>query len=365
MNIWLKFKATVLIKKSEEIVCSTEDISEIEINENVYDFKINKDRIYWNKYLDKKLYFGLKYKLCETEIISIDLYFQNYCKNFSEMYLNENWKCIAMLDYTNNDYNYYAYLSCFPNIAEVEELISHHRKKSRLSFIEIAEQDIKSRQIVLIDNAACTIAHEIIGHILELDNYYYFYRNTNILDIFKSKNLNVLDDPGGLKGLFVQHFNNENNMNYKTIIFDENSDFTGELIGGSINQVSNFRNLRTASFKNKPLIRMTMLEVNSKEKIKQYDKDTIFIDNIKKAEINHKEENIYLFNLTGYLCENYFIKRINIDIMNFNIFNFMKRLLPVNYKNNEIHQNVINCYKKGQVISCGVRSCSWLLNHET
>jgi len=222
----------------------------------------------------------------------------------------------------------------------------------------IYDEYIQKIPHVFSNTAAAVVSHEILGHILELDNYY-FYGYSNLINAIERLSVNVYDDPQEIKQLGLSIRDDILNVTQKTILF-EGGKFTGELIGGSSKQLACARSFRRNSFAIQALPRMSTLIVESIFDNTAYPKNFVLITNIRRASVYHKTGKV-LFYVTdaNLVLDGNRVCKISEFCIETSIVSFLDKLKALAYSHQETL--ILQCLKKGQVINCGIKTNDWML----
>lgn len=206
--------------------------------------------------------------------------------------------------------------------------------------------------------AAAVVSHEIIGHIFEIDNYYSNNYSSLIHKISKLK-LNISDDPKLFEVLGLENFDDAMQRTTEVVIFN-NGEFTGELIGGSVNSRSVYRNLRRSSFSVQALPRMSSISISANSTEIQRPDKYILISNVQRASVNHRTNKVRLAVTDAkYLQKGEVISYLSPFVLEIRIADMIDGLAPLTTAQNLAF--ITKCYKKGQVINAGIKTTDWLL----
>lgn len=169
----------------------------------------------------------------------------------------------------------------------------------------------KKYTILLDQTTSGALIHEVLGHLLEADNFSEFGESLRYLKMDKSiapKSLNVFDCPRieGIRGSY--YFDDEGNPAQKTILVS-----SGKLVGlmhsnetAAAFNVSSTANSRALNYRFEPLVRMSNICVskgkNSFDEMMKSIEEGLLIIGLKGASTNI--ENFTLIPNEGYLIKN-------------------------------------------------------------
>lgn len=213
----------------------------------------------------------------------------------------------------------------------------------------------ENKYFVFSSAAAASLSHELLGHIFEKDNFLNYNYSKLISNIERLK-LTILDDPTilGANGYYI--YDDAFNKGNLVKIMDKGI-FSGNLIGGSVNNQLINNSLRREKYSDKLYPRTSNLIVST-NKIDIYPSSYIKIIKLKKCLINHREQKIYLEVQTAYyVYENeikLLIEPFNLEL---DIEDMLNRIWAVS-KNGEFHP--FTCQKQNQLVSCSTSSNEWL-----
>ena len=214
--------------------------------------------------------------------------------------------------------------------------------------------------VIFHNSAASVFAHEVLGHILEVDNYFR-YDYANIVELFRNLQIGVIDDPliPGSPGFYE-----EDDMGitaHRTIVYENGSINT--LIGCSSSEAVITNSLRREDYDKPCYPRMSNLFVEAstvahKSDVSQF----VQIDKLSKCFIYHTKK-VVEFNVDFSV-----LHRRDIDIplmpfkLEYNIADLLSRLCVISGGDMELRP--IQCAKHNQIISCGASSPDWMIKNE-
>ncbi|SHJ30387.1 Putative modulator of DNA gyrase [Lutispora thermophila DSM 19022] len=316
---------------------STFELKRLEADINKETEKEIKNLRVLSNYSDKDFNFtvSLHYDYCEIEGKELK-------KVYSLVEVFYNGVSIDYLIFNSNTIQY---------IKELKE----HLQEKYLCFNDTV--DYKGElPLLFTDQAAVVLAHEFLGHMLEIDNFYFFKYNELINDV-ESLKLTVWDDPLIPNSSAYYKYDDAGIAAKVTNIIDKGN-FTGNLIGGKINEMVVKSSLRRDYYSNKLLPRMSnfMVQANcSAKKPKRY----IEISKLSRCFINHNNKVLELNVGLALLMDNSTrLKRVNPFYLKLTIKELLEKIHPIQSHN---FLRPLKCYKRGQVIQCGGTSCDWLL----
>lgn len=328
-----------------------------------YDINLIKTRSYENKF----------------NVLDILSVLQNYMMNDEKVliYIEEFYRSIESEEKLIFSPYILSYYEC-----KKEELCSYN-KICRDNFILDIFQDLniirntynlqvkkfmssENLPIIFMGKAAALVSHEVLGHLLEIDNFY-FYKYSRYISLINKLNVDIEDNPFLIKELGLCRNDEMLNKSYKTIVF-KHGIFTGDLIGGNINSRICNRNLRRSRLIDSALPRMSTLCVNvntlNKQRLEyvEFGYDLILIKNVRKAFLDHKNNCIVLMVADAVeQKEGESIFRYENFQLKFELNEFLNRINPI--KLEKPRKYTINCYKKGQLLQTGVQSIDWILKN--
>ena len=277
----------------------------------------------------------------------------------------------------NNDYfditivpNQISYYECFvgdiityENIQNEDfiDCIKRSLNKNRLTYkLKSQEYNGKIQKLphVFSKKAAATVSHEVFGHILEIDNFYY-YNYSKLIPEIESLNICIHDDPQFYKQLGLSRKDDVLNASVKTTLFNEGK-FTGELIGGSSKTMVCERSFRRSSFSVRALPRMSTIIITSKSEKINYPTRYILITSIRQAYIHHKTGYVE-FNVTGakVILDGMEISKLSNFSIKMSLYDFLHHLYTLT--NTQPEASFFECHKKGQLLKCGIKTNDWIL----
>lgn len=234
------------------------------------------------------------------------------------------------------------------------------QKYQLISLDEVVNIEITPGMPVVFHNsAAASLAHEVLGHVFEVDNYFRFHYHKAINAVAKIVNL-LLDDPSipFSPGFYL---NDDMGLpSYKTTIIENGA--LNSLIGcrGDL-KVTN--SLRREDYSKPCLPRMSNLIV-----VPQYNRTTLdtkpflIIHKLSKCYIHHMSETVeFNVDFATLNTENdmFAIKPFRLTQ---NIYSLLSSLTPI--EGGDMQIRPVLCSKQGQIINCGALTPDWVISYE-
>ena len=269
-----------------------------------------------------------------------------------------NTNLIIFFEYKFNEFYNFNWTN---NKSFIYEVIASIKKWRNQQKYEICKKiDVNCYRYYIFDNlAAGVVSHEILGHMMEFDNYYH-YKYHKIKSILEGFRLTLYDDPTMIRELGL-YLKDDLLVDSKKITIFKDGNFTGDLIGGNYDDGLCIRNFRRSSYLNKVLLRMSSIYVNGKDLCKSKPQIYILISQIKRSNINHQCGTIDFLITESYLVNQGEITfRLPAFSITSKLYEFLSRLTPLDTKKAETM--LIRCFKKGQMVNYGINTIDWLLN---
>lgn len=214
--------------------------------------------------------------------------------------------------------------------------------------------------VVFHNSAAATFAHEVLGHILEADNYYR-YGYDSAIDLIRPLQIQIIDNPliPQSPGFYIE---DDMGIAAQRALIVENG-MINTLIGCKKSDGLITNSLRRENYDNSCFPRMSNLivgapNVHTKNELSQY----IQIDKLSKCFIYHNKK-VVEFNVEFSFFHN---NCIDIPLkpfrLKYGVSDLLSKVSLIDGGDMELRP--IQCAKHNQVISCGASSPDWMVNHE-
>lgn len=214
--------------------------------------------------------------------------------------------------------------------------------------------------VIFHNSAASVFAHEVLGHVLEVDNYFR-YDYASIVELFRNLQVDIIDDPliPGAPGFYEE--DDMGIMARRTVVY-ENGDINA-LIGSNSSEAVIANSLRRENYDKPCYPRMSNLLIKASSVAHKRDVyQFIRIDKLSKCFIYHTKK-VVEFNVDFAVLHT---KNIDIPLMPFkleyDIVDLLSRLCVISGGDMELRP--IQCAKHNQVISCGALSPDWMIINE-
>jgi len=236
-------------------------------------------------------------------------------------------------------------------------------KNNYLHFINVNKREYCANSmrvpIVFHNSAACVLAHEVLGHILEADNYY-GYGYAEFSSILQNLQIDIIDDPliSNSPGFYQE--DDMGTPAYRTVVFEGGRINT--LIGCNTSKSIITNSLRREDYDKPCYPRMSNLLIIP-QVVPVTNRNTHFIevDKLSKCFIYHSKK-VVEFNVEySVLHSNVEDIRLTPFRLKFNVVDLLAKLCAVSGGDMELRP--IQCSKHNQVISCGVSSPDWIINY--
>ena len=327
---------------------------ELEIlNQNLYSFSINKN-VFNHTY--KSLFQKLLEMAKNNFWFRVYFYYNDVCFfNLRDVKSSLNESICIEIFYGDTSLDYIIYNKKKECIDHIENILKTFNDFNKLKVIKFNKCNKKI--VLLKEQAAATLSHEILGHIFEIDNYNLF-KYYNYLNNISRLNLTIKDMPN-IKGSFGYYKYDDMGIKSQDIIIFDKGKFTGDIIGGKSNQTNVTNALRRQSLQFRCLPRMSNLFVNTENNYFSQ-KSFIEITKFNKCYIHHKKGIVELNVSLAVLKEDGQIAsiltpfKLNIPIKN--IYDII-----VGENNPKAQLRPLLCQKQNQIVNCSTLSCDWIL----
>lgn len=280
------------------------------------------------------------------------------------------WKSKGLTDLCSTQYYVSIFLGeksiDFISVQSAEDLENKviRIKNNYFQFMNIFKREYCANSmrvpVVFHNSAASVLAHEVLGHILEADNFFR-YGYADFSSLLQNLQINIIDNP-----LIPNSpgFYQEDDMGipaYRTTIYENGSINT--LIGCNTSEAIITNSLRREDYDKPCYPRMSNLlviptVVPNKRNIAQF----IQVDKLSKCFIYHPKK-VVEFNVEFSVLHS---GVEDIQLMPFkleyNIVELLSKLYAISGGDMELRP--IQCAKHNQVISCGASSPDWMIINE-
>lgn len=328
---------------------------------------------------------GMNIKPISTvELSAAILCFEKCCSSYSEVFefaksiANDIWSFTVVCDFEYKKCNtkvqhalHYGISICFMGNAvdficvnSVEDfetkfkVIEEYRRFEKLPRC-VYSSNLATFPLIFHNSAAATLAHEVFGHIFEVDNFHR-YNYSNILNLLQTLRINICDDPliVGSPGFYTV---DDMGIKAKQTIVLRNGILNG-LIGCQDSGYMVNNALRRENYDQPCYPRMSNLLVTSTSS-KKHPKPSQYvqIDKLSKCFIYHNEKTVELNVDFSFLHD----KNADIPLkpfkLKFGVSDLLEKLTIID--GGDMTLRPIQCAKHNQVINCGISTPDWMISY--
>lgn len=221
--------------------------------------------------------------------------------------------------------------------------------------------NIENLPLVFHNSAAAGVTHEVMGHILEIDNFMN-YDYGRFIETISSLKLDIIDRPFVSKAIGTYLYDDMGLAAKETVLFQKGI-FTSSLIGGECKTRKVRSSFRRDDFSHRCLPRMSNLLVTSYNIKKRLPDSYIQINTLSKNFLFHATGDIEFNVGCSFICNRKNGTRTFGEP--FSIKVSLKELLESisAISGNDSMLRPLRCAKQGQVVDCTASSPDWVLEY--